>query len=103
MAGKRRPTLRPHSATPPKPAPEVAATHRALALWGQGEYDAALPFFREAARRAPNSLDARVNLARAYVLVRDYGRVDACLDKLLRDRPHDPAAQHAAGETYRSI
>jgi Tfp pilus assembly protein PilF len=104
MAGKRRPPFVPRPAQPrARPDAETAATHRGLAYWAAGDYDAALPLLQQAARRNPNSLDAAINLARAYGLVRDYRRVDDCLTKLARDRPHDAAALHAAGQTYRSI
>ncbi len=104
MAAKRRTTPRVHRQTPPKkPDAVAAATQRAVALWAAGNREAALPYFKDAVRHGPHSPDALANLAQVYGALRDYNRAEECVGKLIRTWPHDAAAQHAAGETYRAM
>src|SRR5689334_11016891 len=98
MAAKRRSigTGRPVPA-PSSPAPRATIQQQALALWSAGQHAKALSLLQKAVRRSPNSPDAVVNLARAYCLLRDYGRASECVDTLLRKWSYEARVQHAAG------
>jgi tetratricopeptide (TPR) repeat protein len=88
---------------PATPGPDAAATEKARALWAAGDYDAALAAFRQAVKRNPTGVTALVNLARAHGFLRDYGRAEESVRKLLAAWPHDSVAHTEAGETYRLL
>lgn len=82
---------------------ETATLRQAKGLWAKGDFDRALRSFDEAVRLAPSNVRVLADSARAYGRRYDVERAADYVQQLLKLAPDNPAAIHAAAETYRMM
>jgi tetratricopeptide (TPR) repeat protein len=73
----------------------------ALDLLNAGEYKKAIVLLEKVTENSQNNSAPHVNLAKAYIIIGDYEKAEANLDKAMRINPEHPVTLHELALLYR--
>jgi tetratricopeptide (TPR) repeat protein len=86
------------ASAPPSPAPVRQALLAAGKLFEKRDYRGAADAYADVARRAPDSVEARLGLGKSLLALQSYDEARAAYDEAVRIRPNDPRPRFLIGQ-----